>query len=263
MTEIRIAAIQTHPEFGQVESNVDTALAAVPPECDLAVLPELFNTGYQFINRAEAGELAEDPADGFTARRLRVFAADCAVHLVAGIAERDGDRIFNSALLVRPDGSWEIYRKIHLFWDEKIIFDPGDLGFPVFPACGTTVGLMICFDWIFPEAMRTLTLRGAHIVCHPANLLLPYCYDAMITRCLENRIYAVTANRIGSEHRTETALTFNGLSQIVSPLGKRLAAVDDQACGVIEAVVDPGATRQDLTPRNNLQSDRRPEFYDL
>ncbi len=85
----------------------------------------------------------------------------------------------------------------------------------------------------------------------------------MITRCLENRIYAATANRVGSEHRTEPALTFNGLSQIVSPLGQRLPACDDQTCGVAKADVDPQATRQDLTPRNNLQSDRRPEFYDL
>jgi predicted amidohydrolase len=263
MPAIQVAAIQTHPEFGNVAANVEAALAAVPTDCDLAVLPELFNTGYQFVDRAEAARYAENPADGFTAGRLRDFAAAHAVHLVGGIAERDGERIFNSALLVRPDGSWDVYRKVHLFWDEKIVFDPGDLGFPVFAACGTTVGLMICFDWIFPEAMRTLALRGAHLVCHPSNLLLPYCHDAMITRCLENRIYAATANRVGSEHRTATPLTFNGLSQIVSPLGRRLAACAETGCGVAAAAIDPGATGQDLTPRNNLRKDRRPDCYDL
>ena len=101
---------------------------------------------------------------------------------IAGLAERAGDRFFNSSVLVRPDGSREVYRKVHLFMDEKSLFEPGDLGFPVFEACGTTVGMMICFDWIFPEAARSLALAGAEILCHPSNLLLPWGQAAMITR---------------------------------------------------------------------------------
>jgi len=74
---------------------------------------------------------------------------------------------------------------------------------------------MICFDWIFPEAMRTLALMGAQIVLHPANLVLPYCQDAMVTRCIENRVFEITANRIG----VERGLKFTGASQITAPGG--------------------------------------------
>ena len=132
-----------------------------------------------------------------------------------------------------------------------------------FPACGTTIGLLICFDWIFPEAARTLALAGATLLCHPSNLVLPHCPDAMITRCLENRVFAVTANRVGEERRGVTPLRFIGLSQVVSPRGERLArcgAVDE---GAATAVIDPGAFDKRLTPRNDLWEDRRPDIYRL
>ncbi len=207
---LRAAVVQTDPVFGEVARNVEEALALVPAACDLAVLPELFATGYQFVDRAEAFALAETIPDGPTCRRLREFAAATGTTLVAGLAERAGDRVFNSAVLMRPDGTHELYRKVHLFWDEKLVFDPGNLGFPVFTACGTTIGVMICFDWIFPEAARTLALRGAQLICHPSNLVLPHCPNSMPVRALENRVFTLTANRVGREHRTAAPLVFIG-----------------------------------------------------
>jgi predicted amidohydrolase len=201
MSAIIVAAVQTAPVFGDVTGNVERALALVPDACDLAVLPELCTTGYQFVSRAEARSLAETVPDGPTCARLRAFAAARGTHVVAGLAERHGEQVFNSAVLFRPDGGWGLYRKVHLFWEEKMLFDAGDRGFPVFAAAGATVGLMICFDWIFPEAARSLALAGATLICHPSNLVLPHCPDAMITRCLENRVFAVTANRVGAENR--------------------------------------------------------------
>jgi predicted amidohydrolase len=258
---LRVAVIQTDPVFGAIEANLDAALELVPAECDLAVLPELFATGYQFRNRAEARELAEEVPSGFTTSRLAAFARTSGTTVVAGVAERDADRIYNSAVLVRPDGSVDVYRKVHLFWDEKTIFAPGNLGFPVFPACGTQVGLLICFDWIFPEAARTLALRGATILCHPSNLVLSHCPDAMITRCLENRVFAATANRIGREARTDQELVFIGRSQIVAPWGECLAACGEAEPAAAEAVLDPAACTKTITPRNDLWQDRRPEHY--
>ena len=263
MPAIRVAVIQSDPVFGAVQENMDAALAAIPADCDLAVLPELFATGYQFVDRQEAWQWAEDPADGPISARLRAHAAEHDTVLVAGLAERAGDQLFNSALLIRPDGSWETYRKVHLFWNEKDIFAPGDLGFPVFEACGTTIGLMICFDWVFPEAARSLALRGAKLLCHPSNLLLPYCYDAMITRCVENRVFAATSNRVGTEHRTAEAVTFNGLSQIVSPGGERLDSCAGTGTGMAASTIDPDDTSKRLTPRNDLWEDRRPDAYAL
>ena len=266
MTRLRLAAVQTSPVFGEVDSNVDTALALVPADADLVVLPELFATGYQFRDRDELMALAEPiagPVAGPTVARLRDHAAATDTTLCAGLAERDGDVLYNSSVLVRPDGSVEIYRKTHLFWNEKLIFTPGDLGFGVFEACGTTVGMMICFDWIFPEAARTLALRGAKILLHPSNLILDLCPDAMITRCIENRVFAVTANRVGTEDRTDgQALTFSGLSQICGPMGKALVRMGATGDGVASADIDLVDADRQLTPLNELWEDRRPEFYD-
>jgi predicted amidohydrolase len=279
---LTVAAVQTAPAFGEAACNVEAALALVPPGCDLAVLPELCATGYQFASRDEALALAEPVPEGPSCRRLLDFARRSGTTLVAGLAESvpasrrgGGDaggeagtgggagRIYNSAVLCRPDGSWGVYRKVHLFWDEKSLFDAGDLGFPVFPGCGTTLGLMVCFDWIFPEAARTLALAGAAVVCHPSNLVLPHCPDAMITRCLENRVFAVTANRVGEENRTGKPLRFIGRSQVVSPRGERLAACGDAGSGAAVAAIDLAVADKRITPRNDLFADRRPRAYRL
>jgi predicted amidohydrolase len=265
MKNLKVATIQTHPVFGQVEKNIETALDFIPDECDLAVLPELFSTGYQFRDRAEAMAVSEDltghAEPGTATRALTLAASESGTTIVAGLAEKDGDRLFNSSVLFRPDGSREIYRKVHLFMDEKSIFTPGDLGFPVFEACDTTIGMMICFDWIFPEAARSLALAGAEIICHPSNLLLPWCQAAMVTRCQENMVHAVTSNRVGTENRTGTALTFSGRSQIVSPLGERLAGLDKDETGTGTATIDLVEKDKLFTPRNDLWEDRRPESY--
>jgi predicted amidohydrolase len=267
MSELTVAAVQTDPRFGDVTGNLEAALALVPPGCDLAVLPELCTTGYQFVSLEEALSLAEPVPEGPSCRRLLAFAAERRVTVVAGLAELvrtpEGARCHNSAVLCRPDGTWGLYRKVHLFWDEKSWFAPGDLGFPVFRACGTTLGLMICFDWIFPEAARSLALAGAAVICHPSNLVLPHCPDAMITRCLENRVFAVTANRVGEESRAGQTLRFIGQSQVVSPRGEVLAACAGAGAGAAVARIDPAAADKRVTPRNDLFADRRPESYHL
>ena len=267
MNTLEVAVVQTSPGFGEIRANLHEAINGIPPGCDLAVLPELFATGYQFLDRDEVRKYAEDlgpeAEPGPVTARLTRVAVECGTTIVAGLAEKSGDKLYNSSVLIRPDGTREIYRKVHLFLDEKAIFDPGDLGFPVFPACGTTVGMMICFDWIFPEAARSLALAGARIICHPSNLVLPWCPDAMITRCQENRVFGLTANRVGREARTGSPLEFIGLSQVVSPLGKRLDQVPRKVTGTATATIQLADTNKMLTPRNDLWEDRRPDQYNL
>ena len=267
MLELKAAAIQTSPVFGDIQGNLAVALGMIPDECDLAVLPELFATGYQFRSREEGLAVAED-ITGRTGNSpicdwLATVATERKLTVVAGLAERSGESLFNSSVLFRPDGSREIYRKVHLFLDEKSIFDPGDLGFPVFEACGTKIGMMICFDWIFPEAARSLALAGAEVLVHPSNLLLPWCPAAMITRCQENRVFALTANRIGREERTGQPLDFNGMSQIVTPQGEVLLRLGSTEVGVAEATLKIVEQDKLMTPRNDLWEDRRPDQYRL
>ncbi len=261
---MRVAAVQFRPEFGRVESNLDRMLAAMAKErADLFVLPELALSGYVFGSRDEVVALSQS-ADGRELERVAEAAAAMQAVVVVGFAERAGERVFNSALLVGPGGERAIYRKIHLFDREKEFFAPGDRPPEVTEVRGARLGLMICFDWIFPEAARTLALMGADVLCHPANLVLPYCQDAMVTRCIENRVFAVTANRTGTEARAGSSLTFTGLSEVVSPRGAVLARASSDREEVVVAEIDPAAARDKLvTPGNDLFRDRRPDLYRL
>ncbi len=267
MIDLNVAVIQTSPVFGEIEANTVAALGSIPPGCDLAVLPELYSTGYQFKSRQEAFLLGEkmglDDQDEPATKELVTYCADTNTTIVAGMAEVAGDSVFNSSILFRPDGSREIYRKVHLFSDEKIVFDAGDLGFPVFEACGTTIGMMVCFDWYFPESARSLAMAGAKIIAHPANLVLPWCPAAMITRSQENRVHSITANRIGREHRTADPLEFIGLSQVVSPLGERLIGLGKSDVGAAVVRIQIAEGDSIITPRNEIWTDRRPEMYGL
>src|SRR2546428_13898516 len=227
------------------------------------VLPELFNTGYQFVSVDEVRALAEEIPGGPTTERLRKLAAERRMHLVAGLAERAGNRLYNSAVLVGPARLIGVYRKTHLFFEENLFFSPGDTGFPVFDIGPARVGLMVCFDWFYPESARTLALKGADIIAHPSNLVLPHCPDAMVTRCLENRVFAVTCNRIGSEERAgKTRLTYIGNSEVVNPADNilRRAAGNQVDLSVVE--IDPSEAREKrITPFNDLLAARRPEHY--
>ncbi|MEA2013944.1 MAG: nitrilase-related carbon-nitrogen hydrolase [Thermodesulfobacteriota bacterium] len=260
---MKIGVIQFEPLFGEVDRNLEVARGLIMQSgAQLLVLPELFNTGYVFTSRQEAVSLSEEIPHGKTTRMLCDVAKAKGVVIAGGLVERCGDGIFNSSVLVSPDGYVGRYRKVHLFFEETLWFDPGDEGFNVYDTGVCKAGIMICFDWFFPESMRTLSLMGADIICHPANLVMPFCQDAMRTRCLENHVYAITANRTGTESRGGESLHFTGASQITGPDGRVLfrAGEDSQEAGTAEMDVKL-ARNKELNEYNNLFADRRPEFY--
>jgi predicted amidohydrolase len=260
---MKVGFIQFAPVFGDVGCNLDRA-AKLIRRCaaDLIVLPELFNTGYLFTSRNEVQELAEEIPAGRTTEALCQLARAGQIHIAAGLAERNGDRLFNASVLVGPSGYMSTYRKIHLYAEETLWFDPGDRDFAVHDIGGCRVGLMICFDWIFPESARILALKGADVLCHMANLVLPYCQTAMVTRCLENRVFAITANRTGMESRGGRELHFTGASQITGPDGAILHQAGKSAEEVGSAEIDVDRARHKrLNPFNDLLQSRRAEFY--
>jgi predicted amidohydrolase len=234
------------------------------PDADLFVLPELAFTGYYFRDRAELRSLAEDPRRSTTVERLRDLCRERGFHLVAGFAEKDGDRLFNSALLIGPRGVVRTYRKLHLFNLEKRWFDPGDLQLEVGRVRGVRVGMMVCIDWVFPEVARTLALQGMELLVHPSNLVLDHCQRVMLGRCIENAVFAVTANRYGEDRRPHGSLRFTGKSQIVGPDGAVIARAASQREELSLCEIDTRRARNKrITPGNHLLRDRRPEFYCL
>jgi len=260
---VRVGYFQFRPLFGKVSRNVlkvTNALRAA--EADLIVLPELPFTGYYFRDRAEVMTLAEDTNDSPTVAALTALCREKRFHVVTGFTEKRGNKCWNSALLIGRDGLIATYRKLHLFNDEKKWFDPGDIPMRTVKVGGAHVGMLICFDWVFPETWRALALQGAEIICHPSNLVLGYCQEAMRTRCIENGIFAITANRYGADTRPHGEIKFTGHSQITAPMGKVLHSGPGQKDELFVIEIDPReARKKNITPGNDLLNDRRPEFY--
>ena len=259
---MRCAVVQFDPRFGEVERNlrrVEDLIDGV--EADVVVLPELFQTGYLFTRREELPRLAE-PVDGATYERVASWARDLDCAIAYGFAEASPQGCFNSAMIVGPEGPLTHYRKIHLFDREKLWFEAGDLPFPVVEFRGTRLGLMVCFDWRFPESAQSLAFQGADLIVHPSNLVLPWCPDAMITRALENNVFIATSDRWGVEARDGLELRFIGRSQIVGPRGQRLASLGEEEDGVLLEEFDPVIARdKQVTEHNHLYGDRRPDLY--
>ena len=255
---------QFAPVFGDVSHNLDKVVETLDrAEADLIVLPELFASGYQFVSQEETAMLSESVPDGPTTERLIDLAKRRRMVIVAGLPERAGWACYNSAVVVGPSGFIGCYRKTHLFFEETQFFTPGDTGFQVWDIGMAKIGTMICFDWYYPEAARTLALKGAEIICHPSNLVLPNCPDSMPVRCLENRVFAVTCNRTGSEARGgKDQLTYIGNSEVVAPRGTILhrSPRDQEELYILE--INPADARnKTLTPYNDLLRDRRESLY--
>lgn len=264
---MRIAVQQFTPEFGAVEANRTRLignLEACPEaaDLDLVVLPELIVTGYKFRDRAELESFAES-IPGPTTEAMQEVARRLDLHLVVGLAERDGDKVYNSAALIGPEGVVGTYRKVHLFADERFIFDAGNAPWPVYRVGDVPVGLMICFDWIYPEAARTLALAGAQVIVLPANLVLPLCQAAMVTRSIENRVFSVVANRAGADAREGLdPVRFTGGSRIIGPDGEVLIDFDRDEDAVRAVEIEPKlAEDKHVASGNEIIAERRPELY--
>jgi len=259
----RIGYFQFNPVLGEPEVNRQALARGLKGlETDLIVLPELAFTGYAMENREKVRELAEDPSDSPSVDLLTELCRKGNYHAVAGFAEKSGEKLYNSAVLVGPEGLVSVYRKIHLFDKESELFDPGPDAPAVYDIGGLKVGMMVCFDWFFPETARLLALAGADVIAHPSNLVLPWCQTAMVTRCLENRVFAVTANRYGSEPWRGKDLTYTGGSQITAPGAVILssAAESEDALDIVE--INPeNARNKNINSVNNLFTDRRVGLY--
>lgn len=266
------AAAQIQPVFGDVAANLALIEGAIRDAAGagaaLLVLPELCTTGYMFTDRAEAETLAE-PVTGPTVTALAALAAEFRMHLIAGIAERDGAQLFNSAVLIGPQGLIGTYRKVHLWDQENAVFEPGNVGLPVFDTDLGKLGLQICYDLWFPEASRALALEGAEVICVPTNwvpipgqragaaaMALTLCQAAAHV----NSVYVVAADRVG----VERGQPFIGQSAIVAPTGwpsADPASPTDPA--LVAARIDPvmGRRLRTWNQYNDPIADRRPEVY--
>jgi len=258
---MKLAVHQTAGVFRSPADNLArlrrAAGEAAGEGADLLVLPELWLTGYNLGDAVF--ELAE-PADGPSAAAVAEIAAAAGIAVLYGYPEREGARIFNAALLIGRDGRrLANARKAHLFGsEEKLRFTPGDRDFALADLAGTRLGILICYDVEFSEAVRALALAGAQLIAVPTALMDPYGFIAsrmVPVRAYENQLFIAYANRIGREGE----LTYCGSSCIVGPDGHDLArAGRDETLLVVE--IDRAALAVQRSVFSYLD-DRRPELY--
>ncbi|HEX9598222.1 MAG TPA: carbon-nitrogen hydrolase family protein [Gaiellaceae bacterium] len=263
-----VAAAQIEPKLAEPERNLEACLArleeAAAAGAELLVLPECAIPGYMFESAEEALPFAEE-VPGPSSEVLERESRRLGMHVVCGLLERDGDTLRNAAVLVGPDGLVGTYRKTHLpfLGVDRFVF-PGD-ELTVYDTPLGRIGVEICYDLRFPEVTRTLALRGADIVAHPTNFpIAAKLQTELITvaRAAENRIYLLTANRVGKERSGE----FCGWSQIVDPYGTRLAEAGETEEALLVADVDVEKARDKdyVIPGEYelyLFGHRRPELY--
>lgn len=259
----RVGIVQLAPVLGDrraTMAKIEDLLAGVDlPQ--ILVFPELCNSGYNFSGKDQAQEYAEKIETSEFLDFMQGLARRSGGFVITGFNEKDDGQLFNTALLLGPRGVLGKYRKLHLFLNEKDYFQPGNLGLPVFDLGFCRLGMLICFDWLFPEVWRVLALRGAEIICHPSNLILPgLAQRGVAVHALINRVFVLLANRTG----TEGDLSFTGNSQIVDPRGGLLTEADGVEEGVFLTEIDVEAARNKaITHRNDVFADRRPLEYSL
>ena len=270
----RIACVQMDVVQGNVGQNLDTAQRMIEQACqngaNLLVLPEMYNTGCVFDRRSDVFALAEAVPNGRSSRMLENIARKHGIYIVASLVEKEENDLFNTAILVGPDGFVGKYRKLHPCEDEVYWVEPGNLGLPVFHTRIGRIGVIICLDAYYPETFRILAFQGADIVCVPSNWsdgkeirALPDPYWTMapvlcMANALSNHIIVAGTNRVGQTGK----MKFPGQSIIVGPWGNPIAGPGLMKEGVIYADVDLcDSRRKYFHPTNSRLANRRIDVY--
>ena len=265
-----VAAVQMDVTLGEPDLNLkaieERAAEAVSQGASTIIFPECSVTGYCFDSLEEAlpfGQTVPGPATDFLSNVCRRL--DCRV--VVGMLEREGDDLFNVAVLVSESGLVSVYRKAHLpFLGVDRFTTPGDRPFSVHEVGGLRIGMNICYDATFPEAARVLMLQGVDLVALPTNWppgSEPAAEYVINARALENRVYYAAVNRVGVENGFE----FIGASRICDPSGRTLAEAPHRNEAILYAEIDPEKARNKhiiRVPRSHeihRSRDRRPDLY--
>ena len=262
---MNLSVVQFCPVFCDKAENIRKIRQfAEEAKSDIIVFPELCTTGYFFQSRDESSYFAE-PFTGPTCSEIQEISTSQNKIIIFGFAEKSGDNVYNSAAILFPDSSKSVvYRKTHLFYKERFCFDEGDTGFFVVKDDKTdiNIGIMICYDWRFPEAARTLGLLGADLIVCPSNLVTKIWPLVMPARAIENKVYLAVANRYGIEKSNDESVEFNGSSGIWSYNGEVMTKADKTGDIILTVEIEPEKTRdKSFNEYNDIFKDRRPEFY--
>lgn len=260
---MRIAIYQGPAGPGSSDDNLRRlghwATEAARQDAQLVVFPEMFLSGYN-IGAAAARALAQPP-DGELPRAVAEIARAQGIAIAYGYPEADArGAVYNAAQLVDAQGQRLLnYRKAHLFGGlDRAMFSPGDGGFAVARLHGWSLGLLICYDVEFPEAVRQLALAGAELVLVPTANMAGFELVAQVTvraRAYENGCYLAYANYCGAE----ADLQYCGLSSLCGPDGEVVIAAGSEERLLLADLDHSHLAR--LRASTPYLLDRRPELY--
>ena len=272
MSLVTVTAVRLGPSLGDRDGNLALALDAIEAAAAcgaaLVVLPELATSGYVFAGPEEVRAAAE-PIPGPSTDAWADAAARLGVVVIGGVCELDGrNELRNSVAVVDPDGGVPtVYRKVHLWGEERQLFVEGTAPAPVVETSAGRIGIAACYDLWFPEHARSLALAGAQLLACPSNLGrtpaqpgLPHAYLSLaIATAQVNRVHVALADRCGPERGAE----WLGLSVVVDADGVLLAGPPPgDGPGAATATLDlAAADDKRWGPHNDLVADRRPETY--
>jgi len=262
---MRVACVQFAPVFGNLDANTESIVNHIDQiDADVIVFPELATSGYFHLGHDEVTRVAE-PLGGSSTQRIADAATRSGKVVVCGFAERDGEMMYNAALIAgKGIAQPRVYRKAHLFYKETLGFAPGNSGFFTIyiEHLDCTIGIMICYDWRFPESARALALQGADLIVCPSNLVTHIWRMAMPVRAFENKVYLAVANRTGAEHSAGEDVSFNGQTAIYGYNGNVLSDASAEGDAIVIAEIHPEQTRDKaFNSINDIFKDRREDMY--
>jgi predicted amidohydrolase len=266
-----VACCQIEPRIGAIDVNLENTVSWIEKAASigskLIILPELCVSGYVFNSRDEAFQNAEKVPGGRSIKSWEEVAAQNEVYLVAGIAEIQESSLYNTSVLIGPSGYIGKYRKLHLWFEEKLFFEPGDTGMPLFKLPFGRLAMMVCYDMWFPEVARIYALKGADIITVPTNWPKVKTESSSITDNLivsqshMNGVFIAASDRIGNERgvsfRGRSIITSNRGEVIGGPASETLEEIIMAKCNLSESRV------KQSNRLNNIFGDRRVDVYDL
>lgn len=271
-TKVAVAQLELHP--GAIDENrgriLDAIRETVGEGANLIILPELASSGYRLQDWEEA-RAASEPIPGPTTDAWEQEADKGNCYIVGGICERLGHSLYNSVAVVGPDGVLAIYRKLHLFGEERLLFTPGDTGLPIVSLPFGRIGILVCYDLRFVETMRILSLRGADLIAVPTAWAPGFDKTpppdgiidqvrAVAVQANLCQVFAAAASRVGADGD----LSFLGSSVIVNPQGRFVygpASMEDEAVHVEEIDLAEARRAKVRDPLITPLADRRTDVY--
>lgn len=280
MTKVTVAAAQMamgDDSAANLKRAEELVREAAGSGAQIILVPELFETPYFCKDqKADYFALAHTAKDAPALKAMSALASELGVVLPVSFFERDGPAHFNSLAMIDADGrNLGIYRKAHIpdgpGYQEKFYFSPGDTPFRAWPTRFGTVGAAICWDQWFPEAARTMALKGADFLFYPTAIgsepppappidSRDHWRRVMQGHAAANMIPVIAANRVGREKGEAAEITFYGSSFIADETGALRAEAPRDKEAVITASFDTDALRQRRLSWG-LFRDRRPDLY--